>query len=65
MVMTYDEMDRKLPATWRTDAGASFDLVTYVDPKVAQPLVGVQDKMPRGGEMRRNRFGGDGGPFRP
>jgi hypothetical protein len=66
MVLTYDEMDRKLPATWRTDAGTSFDLVTYVDPKVVQPLVKVQDKLPKPGQGR-GRFGGGppGGPFHP
>lgn len=68
MVLTYSEMDRKLPATWRKDAGASFDLVTYVDPVVVKPLVEVQDKLPAPGEMRRNRFGGGPpppSPFRP
>ncbi len=67
MVLTYNEMDRKLPATWRQDAGTSFDLVTYVDPVVVAPLMEVQDKLPKPGEMRRNRFGGEPGPnpFRP
>ena len=46
LVFTYDEMDRVLPATWRPDAADSFDLVTYVDPSVAAPLLEVQDKMP-------------------
>lgn len=66
MVMTYDEMDRKLPGTWRQDAGTSFDLVTYVDPAVVQPLTEVQDKLPKPGEMGRNRMRGNGpNPFRP
>lgn len=67
MVLTYDEMDRKLPATWRQDAKTSFDLVTYVDPAVVAPLVEVQDKLPQPGDRPRNRFGGDAGhnPFRP
>jgi hypothetical protein len=66
MVLTYDEMDRKLPATWRTDAGASFDLVTYVDPAVATPLITVADKLPNPGRTGRNRFGGgQPNPFRP
>jgi hypothetical protein len=67
MVLTYDEMDRKLPATWRQDSGSSFDLVTYVDPVVVAPLMEVQDKLPKPGEMRRNRFGGEAppSPFHP
>jgi hypothetical protein len=61
MVLTYDEMDRKLPATWRQDSGTSFDLVTYVDPVVVKPLVEVSDKLPGPGGPGRGRFGG--GPF--
>ncbi len=70
MVLTYDEMDRKLPATWRKDSGNSFDLVTYVDPVVVAPLMEVQDKLPapggpgRGGGPFGGRFGG-GRPGKP
>ncbi len=65
MVLTYDEMDRKLPATWRKEGGATFDLVTYVDPVVVAPLMDVQDKLPKPNDMRRNRFGNGPNPFRP
>jgi hypothetical protein len=65
MVLTYDEMDRKLPATWRNDAGGSFDLVTYVDPNVVKPLIKVADKLPQPGESRARLGGGRPNPFRP
>lgn len=65
MVLTYDEMDRKLPATWRKEGGTTFDLVTYVDPVVVTPLLEVQDKLPKPNDVRRNRFGNEPNPFRP
>jgi hypothetical protein len=65
MVLTYDEMDRRLPGTWRQDAGSSFDLVTYVDPSVVAPLIDVQEKLPKPGEMGRRGRGNGPNPFRP
>ena len=38
LVVTYDEMDRKLPETWRENAGDNFELVRFVDPEVLTPL---------------------------
>lgn len=38
MVLTYDELDRKLPRGWRERAGAKFELVQFVDPEVLTPL---------------------------
>ena len=54
LVFTYDEMDRKMPAGWREKAGESANLVDFIDPSVATPLIGVEDKFRTG---RQNRHG--------
>lgn len=49
VVLTYDEMDRKMPADWRANAGKRFELVTFIDPEVLTPLQdleGVMNKRP-------------------
>jgi hypothetical protein len=53
LVLTYDEMDRTLPSGWRSSAGSRFDLLTFVDPAVAMPLVGIEDKLEEAGRNRR------------
>lgn len=45
MVITYDELDRKLPAGWKGDAGPEFQLIDFVDPAVALPLAEVGDRL--------------------
>ena len=45
MVLTYEEMDRKLPQTWRKNAGKSMQLTDFIDPSVAKPLIPVGGKM--------------------
>lgn len=42
MVLTYDEMDRSLPDDWRARAGEGFQLLDFVNPDVAMPLVEVE-----------------------
>lgn len=49
MVLTYDEMDRSLSPDWRQKAGKDFELVNFVDPSVAMPLVDIEDKLPQAG----------------
>ena len=44
LALTYDEMDRSLPAAWRTDAGEAFQLFDFIDPRVATPLIGMEDR---------------------
>jgi hypothetical protein len=51
-VLTYDEMDRKLPPGWREGAGERFDLITFVDPSVAMPLVGIETELEQARERR-------------
>jgi len=54
LALTYDELDRKLPPTWRAANGDDFDLTDFIDPSVAEPLIPVGHKLedrPR----RRNR----------
>jgi hypothetical protein len=45
LVITYDELDRSMPRGWRRDAGDSFELIDFIDPYVASPLVGLEDKL--------------------
>ncbi len=49
LVLTYDEMDRKLPDDWRETAGKGLRVADFIDPVVAKPLVRVEDEM---GNMR-------------
>ena len=49
MVLTYDEMDRNLPAGWRDAAGPDFNLMTFVEPEVWQELRPVMRGGFRGG----------------
>lgn len=58
LTLTYDELDRQLPSTWRAAAGDDFDLTDFIDPSVAQPLVAVEpllEDRPRFGPGRRRR----------
>ena len=41
VVVTYDEMDRSMPPDWRKTAGDRFELINFVDPAVAMPLMDV------------------------
>lgn len=43
LVLTYDEMDRNLPAGWREKVGPKFDLVRFVDPEVLTPLQDIEN----------------------
>jgi hypothetical protein len=45
LVLTYEEMDRKLPETWRKNAGKGVQLTDFIDPSVAKPLIPVGEKM--------------------
>ena len=42
VVSAYDELDRVLPADWRTKAGPEFQLFDFINPEVALPLGEVQ-----------------------
>ena len=45
LVLTYDEMNRSMPVGWDRDAGRDFQLVDFVDPYVATPLIGLENKL--------------------
>lgn len=49
MVLTYDELDRNMPAGWRDQAGEDFNLMTFVEPEVWQELRPVMRGGFRGG----------------
>ena len=57
MVITYDELDRNMPAGWREQAGEDFNLMTFVEPDVWRELRPVMRGGFRGG-------GGDRPPGR-
>jgi len=54
MVVTYEEMDRTMPGDWRDRSGGSVDLTDFIDPSVAKPLIGVENKI-EDGPRRRGR----------
>ena len=54
LALTYDELDRKLPTTWRAAGGDDFDLTDFIDPSVAEPLIPVGHKL-EDRHRRRNR----------
>lgn len=45
LVITYNEMDRLLPETWRETGGKDMELFDFVDPAVAKPLIRVENKL--------------------
>ncbi len=45
LVLTYDEMDRKFTPRWRASTGDRFDVADMIDPSVAEPLVGLEDRL--------------------
>lgn len=46
VVITYDEMDRNLPQ-WRRPEAGRLDLGNFIDPSVAEPLIGIEDALRR------------------
>ena len=65
MVVTYDELDRKLPTDWRQNAGDKFEMVNFVDPEVLTPLQdldGVVNAAGSGGGRHGGFRIGVGGP---
>lgn len=45
IVLTYDELDRSMPDTWREASGPEFKLFDFIDPGVAESLTEVEDRM--------------------
>jgi hypothetical protein len=45
LVLTYDELDRNMPETWREAVGTDFRLINHIDPYVALPLVNIEQQM--------------------
>ena len=48
LVLTYNELDRKMPPNWRENAGPRFELVNLVDPEVLTPLQDVSGLLEQG-----------------
>ena len=55
LVVTYDELDRTMPADWRTKAGEKFEVLDFIDPQVALPLTEVEGMMQRSRNTRHSR----------
>jgi hypothetical protein len=55
MVVTYDELDRNMPAGWRDAAGTNFNLMTFVEPEVWRELRPVMRGGFRGGPSPQPR----------
>ena len=45
LVNTYDELDRTLPGDWRIKSGTNFEVMAFINPEVASPLVDIEDKL--------------------
>jgi hypothetical protein len=43
LVQAYDDLDRAMPADWRTKAGSGFEVVNFINPDVVLPLTEVED----------------------
>jgi len=59
LVLTYEEMDRKLSEGWRDRLEEPLNLTDFIDPAVATPLVDVEDALEHsaGWEPRAGREG--------
>ena len=62
MVLTYDEMDRKMPDDWHKQAGSNFEMVNFIDPEVLTPLQDLDSIVNKQGQNRPRGYRG-GGPF--
>lgn len=63
MVLTYDEMDRKMPEEWRKQAGSNFEMVNFVDPEVLTPLQDLDSIVNKQGRNGPRIGPRRGGPF--
>ncbi len=63
MVVTYDEMDRKMPEDWRKQSGPNFEMVNFVDPEVLTPLQDLDSIVNKQGQNRPRIGPRRGGPF--
>lgn len=45
VVLTYDEMDRTLPSTWRGSGPKPLDIADFIEPTVAEPLIGIEGEI--------------------
>lgn len=61
VVLTYNELDRAMPSGWRKAAGDKFEVINFVDPAVAMPLMEVEGFMRGLGEGDMEGDGGTGG----
>lgn len=62
MVQMYNDMDRKLPPSWREAAGPKFELVNFVDPDVLAPLEDVSGLIDGRASRRSVKVGITGSP---
>ncbi len=56
VLQAYSDMDQSMPASWRAASGDEFSMADLIDPMVAEPLVGLEDRIQ---PPRRGRHWGD------
>lgn len=44
IALTYDEFDRNMPENWRSTAGDEFQMFDLIDPRVATPLIELENE---------------------
>ena len=45
VLQAYADMDKSMPASWRAASGEEFSMADLIDPMVAEPLVGLEDRI--------------------
>ena len=45
VLQAYEDMDTSMPASWRAASGTEFSMADLVDPSVAEPLIGLEDRI--------------------
>lgn len=45
VLQAYDDMDKFMPPSWRAVSGDEFSMADLVDPSVAEPLIGLEDRI--------------------
>jgi hypothetical protein len=61
LVQAYNDLDRAMPADWRTKAGSKFEVVDFINPDVVMPLTEIEDVMKKSHDATNTKDTGDAG----
>lgn len=61
LVQAYNDLDRTLPADWRTKAGSEFEVVDFINPDVVMPLTEIEDVLKKSNDSINTKDTGDAG----